>query len=221
MDDLIESFQIQSEFVMLCEGHGDNEFFKKLIQQYKLPNFDFPFPPLTNDGSDAEGRPLHSRDGFGNMLEKLAAYFDFNKSHPVRGILIAADATDRPKASLTHIRKQIEAVPDFGVPNEQRSLEPSKAGWPAIGIILIPMDSPGGLETLCVAAMSEAFAGELECTEKFLECCPQEPGLWGREKADKVRLQCLIAATYKPNPTRSLRYAFTKLRKAAPAIDIA
>ena len=70
---------ILSRHIMLCEGSGDNEFFKRLIRSRNgLPEFCFPFPPEAKVSAQETGT-LHGRDNFVNMLKVLNLYF---KAYP-------------------------------------------------------------------------------------------------------------------------------------------
>jgi hypothetical protein len=214
---------LSQPLVMLCEGRSDNEFFKRLISSRHIPDFCFPFPPADEDRSEETGS-LHGRDGFVNMLRVLNLYFKLypERREQVRGILIAVDAANNATESFKHVTKQIIAAGQFGEPKKPLDIG-RNAPHPPISVLLVPGSTEadkGGLESLCIQAMSD-FAKELECVEAFFECCPTDFAKWNAETFDKARLRCLIAATYEHDPTRSTSTAFAKYQKKhPPAIDI-
>jgi hypothetical protein len=212
---------IAEQRIMLCEGGADNEFFKRLIRSRGgLPTFCFSFPP---EAKNEEAGTLHGRDNFVNMLKVLNLYF---KAYPERiadieGILLALDAGDDAAQAFDDARKQIVAAGQFGEPKAATEIARNPP-HPPITVLVVPpgKHAVGGLETLCINAMSDDFAKELKCVEDFFECCPTDFSKWNSETRHKAWLRCMIAATYEPDPTRSTSTLFAKLRNKQPAIDI-
>jgi hypothetical protein len=217
MADVPPPLRIDQSLIMLCEGDADNEFFRRLIRSRQLPAFCFPFPPI----GSSEGPPLYGRDGFVNMLGRLNSLFRLNPEleKSIRGILIALDSTNAPNDSFTLARDQIATAGEFGVPPVLGAAALS-ANRPPIAIITVPTGSAGSLETLCVAALRARFPDHANCMDAFLECCPTDYTTWNAEGLDKARLRCMIAATYRSDPSRSTRLIFAHRNSDDPAVDI-
>ena len=109
MTEVPDPYSIDQPLIMLCEGQGDNEVFRRLVEAKNLPEFSFPFPPKTKQEGDDE-KPLHGKDGFVNMLSRLNSYYDLfpDRSQKLKGILICVDSRDKPPSTFRHVCKQIE-----------------------------------------------------------------------------------------------------------------
>jgi hypothetical protein len=211
-----EPHKITQPLILLCEGGADNEFFKRLVRSRKLSPFCFPFPP-----DKSEGPPLYGRDGFRNMLSVLNSYFNLDPelNKRTKGILIALDSANDHRESFSAAREQIIEATTFGVPQAAGEVASSN-DRPPIAVITVPGNEPGSLESLCVKAMRDAFPDHAKCMDAFFECCPSDYDTWNSEGRDKARLRCLIASTYRPDPSRSTRLIFAGRNGEAPAIDI-
>jgi hypothetical protein len=205
-------FELSKPLILITEGKSDNLFFSKLLRAKELPEFDMPF------GVD----PYHSESGFIHCLRALNGMFTSDRTlrERIKGVLIVADAKDVPIAAFGSVRKQIRDAGKFGVPTTQYEVATSAHGWPAIAVMLLPGDRPGGFETLCYAALSSTNCANAECVAAFIECSTIVPDEWSREKLDKVRLQCLVGVTYKENPTAGATYLFSAHKGKPPPVDI-
>jgi hypothetical protein len=76
--------------------------------------------------------------------------------------------------------------------------------------MLVPDERhPGGLETLCLQHLRTKLPSVYNCAEKYLACDDIQALKWkSREKQDKARYQCMIAATNEDDPNKSLTYSF-------------
>jgi hypothetical protein len=217
------TYLFEGEYVLLCEGPADKAFFRELIRRQRLPTFDFPWPPTPEDQAPASAKKLFGKDAFGKMLEALDGLFELfpERLTQIRAILIAADAAQDETSSFRHITNQIQTIPNFGIPTALGQPAASHHGRPPVGVLLVPGDGrPGGLETLCVDAFREQQSQVCTCMEAYLECPPIDLSGWTPENQDKARLQCLIAATNKDDPNKTLRWAFSA-SSSSPIIDIA
>jgi len=219
-----DPFPITKNFVMLCEGKADNEFFRKLISHHKLPEFDFPFPPEAGrfEPDDISGLTLYGSSGYKDMLKSIATYLGYfpELKDQLKGILIVADATGKPSEVLKNIRKQVKAVGNFGIPAKPMDTTASADGYPSLSILLLPINGVGGIETVCLGDIGSRYRIEMECLESFLECCPTGPLKWPAEKLGKAKFHALVAATYKHDPSRALSMAFKKQTKQPPVLEI-
>jgi hypothetical protein len=161
---------LNKRYVALTEGEADNNFLQKLIATHSLPSFAFPFPPLDGGHVRPGAGPYYGRDGFVHMLRALNDYFSLNEAARarVKGILIVTDTTDNPARGVQDIRRQIRSVGQFGVPATAQSITPSTEGFPSVSTLQVPCDgTPGGLETLCFAAVAERYQDQAACLTTF------------------------------------------------------
>jgi hypothetical protein len=188
---------LKSEFVLLCEGGADRQFFRKLTEKRAgLAKFDFPFPT----------DKLHGNGAFGGMLMALRG--DRVGFARLKGVLVVADSTDDPPVLFKLICDQIRLVGGFGVPS--KLLEIARApGQPAIAIMLLPDEStPGALETLLAREITEKSPWITPCVDQFLRCDKVEAHAWPAEKRDKARFHSMVAALNREDPSRAATYVF-------------
>jgi hypothetical protein len=190
--------ELKEERVLLCEGLADERFFQKLIEQRGLPKFDV---------FHAEGKgkfPLLLRGIRGDPA-------GFSR---VRGVLIVADSGDDPARSFASIRKQVKKAGSYSLPSAPSSLS---IGRPRVSILLLPIGSPGSLESLCLRALVGRKQWLYQCLDEFLSCGQIGAMNWPPEKLAKARYCSAVAATYKRDPSQALSWAF-KSRPKNPAM---
>ncbi|MBV8415208.1 MAG: hypothetical protein JO251_08360 [Verrucomicrobia bacterium] len=217
------TYLFEGEYVLLCEGLADKAFFRELARRQRLPNFDFPWPPAPEDKAPEAAKKLFGKEAFGKMLAALDGLFDLfpERLTQIKAILIAADTAEDGASTFGRIRNQILKIPNFGIPTAIGQPAASQHGRPPVGVLLVPGDGrPGGLETLCVDAFREKHSQVCRCMEDYLRCHPIDLSDWTPESQDKARLQCLIAATNRDDPNKTLRWAFSS-SSGSPIIDIA
>lgn len=190
--------ELRHEHVILCEGLADQNFLRKM-QEHRagIPAFDM-LPPNEHHGSG----------NFGRML--LALRGDRVGFTRLRGVLIVADSHDDPCKTFKGIKKQIEEVGRYPVPNKLMTIAPRTADHPAVCVMLLPDErNPGGLETLCVRYLTRHPHTWINaCVESFLRCDKIEAHTWGPETLDKSRYECVVAATNRDDPSKAVAYAF-------------
>ena len=211
-------FVLKHEFVILCEGRADKAFFRKLIDKRNItPNFDIPFPEEPEELED-DAKALASVGAFANMLRALRA--NPAAFARIKGVILIADSAIDPSAVFGKVCAKIREAGQYGVPTKPCETVRSSNGHPAICVLLIPDDKhPGGLETLCLQYLRTKLPEVYNCAEKYLACDDIKALTWqSREKQDKARLQCLIAATNEDDPNKSLTYAFNEF--SGPIISV-
>jgi hypothetical protein len=188
---------LREQLVLLCEGDADRQFFRKLIaKRAGLPQFEIPFP------TDA----LHGNTAFGGMLDAL-------RSNPaglrrVRGVLIVADATDKPSDIFNSICNQIRSAGGFPVPNEVLEVAHSD-DYPCVAIMLVPLNGAlGCLETLLIEEILSREGWVRECVEKYFQCNSMTVNTWPVEKREKARFHSMIAVTNKDDPSKAASQVF-------------
>ena len=219
----LDTFVFEEEFVLLSEGPADRAFFEKLAEAKKIPAFDFPWP-IDGDAVSAEQQKLHGKSGFVDMLKM------FNRLkalHPIetertKGILIVADACDKPEDTFTAIKQQITNATKFGVPNAALELAKSKDGNPTIAVMLMPPKGSGSLRTLCVKHLSDRHKDVATCMESYLKCEGVAKSMkeWNAEKTDKAKLQTLVAVVNKDDPNKTIRRLFSTTKTVEARINV-
>lgn len=194
------TIEILSPYVILCEGKADQAFLRALRDRRNLPSFDLPFPVFGLPKNDPR---LDSIDGFGNMLEKIKdeAALDVTLWSHLRGIVMVADAAAKPAATIRKIAKMSREA-GFGAPAATGKWAESPIPLLPVSTLLLPHDTAGGLETMCLRFLRTRHAKVAECLDDYLSCIP--PQTRGPEKQDKAALACLIAAIDRDNPTHAL-----------------
>jgi hypothetical protein len=198
---------LTEDFVMVCEGLADKEFFDNLLRARNLTRFDV----LAANGWQS----------FNDLVQRLSSYFELKPEQrdKTRGLLIVADARDNPSQTFQDIAGLIPAELGYGVPVGELQVGASLKGLPPVAIMLIPGGiDPSSLETLCVEAMLETKPDLRACVETFLSCGSINARNWSREKQDKARLQCLIASTNENDPNKGVSHAFGE--SSGPIIDV-
>jgi hypothetical protein len=174
-------------WLILCEGNGDVTFLDKLLLANGL-NGDFQVIS-PNKGNGAFGAFLRT-------AHDAAATFRETVQH----VILMVDNDDDPSKSFAEIQEQLRTAGGFPVPGAQRELAKGK-GYPSIVVLMIPLDRPGNLETLCVEAAEQKWA----LTTKVAGFMQQTPAKdWGPSKQAKMQLQTIFASTCKYRPDCTL-----------------
>jgi hypothetical protein len=210
---LKEDFVFENDLVVICEGPADKAFLKKLAIVRGLPHFDCPWPADRDVDSEAPIKAfnLAGKDKFGVVLDALEGQIIQNpEEKKIKGVVFVADAGDDPSQTFRSLADKIRQVKKWGVPDNPYTVKQSSSGIPSVAIILVPPDNqPGGLETLCVDFFREKRPEIFGCMEAYLKCGSISVATWNAEKQAKAKFQCLIAATNKDDPNKSLRHIFT------------
>lgn len=194
---------LQSSGFILCEGQGDQAFFRHLIRERPLPEFQIDFPKK-------EGAPA-GKDAFGQYLTALRAGRGFEK---LSGILVVSDNDDDPEGSFAQVRQQIRSAGKYAVPN--KPLETAKAdGVPAIVVLMLPWpEMPGNLETLCLPSAYDKWPEIRACLDAYCRCAGTDN--WGPRRQSQMRMRCLLSATCASDPNTGLPYAWSRSETLIP-----
>ena len=196
------AIELREKLVLLCEGEADKNFFTALISARNgLPKFDIPFP------NKVDAATLHGSSAFGGMLRAIrGAGFDFKN---IEGVLIVADSATKPNDTFRTICKQIRQPGGFPIPHTIDSVAPRTEDHPAVAIKLLPaLTKPGGLETLCVEALSSMHPWLMKCVDEFLTCGGGKALTWSPEKQDKAKYAAMVAASNSKDPGKAVSRAF-------------
>ena len=212
--------------VLLPEGRLDKRFFQKLIEIRGLDAFDMPWPWIERESSHPPAKNYLGGDSFGGMLEALDAHISA-KISIISGILIVADARDKPRQTFQNVRNQIQEVrrkqkvEKFPLPSRLMQISPGKGNMPSIAIMLVPLSGAGSLETLCVDYLklhkSKKYSGVHKNVDTFLTTKPTDISTWSKERQGKAYLQCMLASTHEKNPALHAQQSFSN---QSPIIDL-
>jgi hypothetical protein len=203
-------FSITKEFVILCEGAADQVFFDRLLKERGIAYVDVP-------RHEDLGRH-YGWQGLGRMLNGLAG--DPAGYSKIKGVLLIADSADDPVERFEEICKKVSKDGPFLKPNgfmqpaAPYEIAKQAEGHPTISIFMVPQDTPGALETLCVDAIVDKNPWLNDCINAYLSCGSLEVRNWPAEKRDKARMQCISAVLYREDPNKPLQHVLS----ASPTI---
>jgi hypothetical protein len=130
---------------------------------------------------------------------------DFDK---LTDLVLVCDSGDNPESRVRRLRKQIEdansALGRKVFADVPAANAVSDSGVPRVHLLRIPMDSAGGLESICVnAARDKLNNGENvgSTIEGWVNTFAASAcDGWTTEKRDKLRLQAFLSAAWKSKP---------------------
>lgn len=179
--------RFEREWLVLCEGFGDKNFLRNLIDAidaHRVPG-DFQLHVPSGGG----------RGAFGSFL--ATAYDqseDFRAN--VKAVLVVSDNDDDPRASFEAVRRELGKAEGYGVPDAEWQVAKAP-DRPAVVILMIPPGEPANLETMCARAACRKF-GIGAALEAYVGATPA--AAWGPSKQAKMRMHALLAATCATKP---------------------
>ena len=187
--------------LILCEGQGDQSFFRHLILERLLPSFDVYYPSLPHTFSGG-------RQAFGQMLQALSAVRGFNE---LKGILVVSDNDENPSRSFQEVAQQISAAEGFARPASPLTIARTNH-IPPLVVLMIPWTAqPGTLETLCLISASAERPALRDCLNTYADCTDAID--WPISKRDKMRLRCMLSASCPTDPNTSLVHTWSAGRE--------
>lgn len=177
-------------WVLLCEGKGDVEFYKLLLKEHNLEsNFQIEKPQF---------KPNHDggRGSFGHYLKDLRLNPSWRKA--VKAVLIVSDNDADPAESFAEVQADLKNAPGYGVPDKPGIAAKSTDGLPSVIVMMVPIDSPGSLETLCLQPAYDNWPDILGPLDDFVSRTPAKD--FTLVKQAKMRLQSLLSSTNEKNP---------------------
>lgn len=186
-------FEFKTPWLILCEGSSDKIFFDGLIAAKGLSSkFYVQFP-------DREGSSKGGVSKYENWLRTAYVASSSFKSN-VEAVIVVADKDDDADASFREVQRQLQATEGFPIPSSERTLA-RKENYPAVAILMIPIEELGNLETLCLRSANDKWHLSI-ASEKFLAASPAAN--WSISKQSKAKLNAIIAVTCEANPDASL-----------------
>ena len=178
--------------LILCEGTTDKAFFCELIRAKRLPDFQVNFPYDAKETSSGVTK-------FGRFLEG-AKVVDFQQI--VQGLLLVADRDDNSARQFDLVCDQLRDE-GFGVPARELEFVRSPQGLPPVAIMMLPLNQQeGNLETVLRPVALDHWNTLADPLDNYFQA--SEAVRWNLGRQDKMKIQCLIAATCEPNPCGSI-----------------
>jgi hypothetical protein len=175
--------------VLLCEGVGDERFFRRLFEQRNIgSNFHIRVP-------FREGEYGGGVTNFGSDLTRISVNESFLEN--VKAVLVVADNDSNMEESFAAVQAELRKAEGFGVPDAERTVGKSTYPLPQVVVLMIPPGTTGNLESLCLTAAYSKFGLE-QHLDAFVANTPAHE--WSIGKQSKMRMQALLAATNKRRP---------------------
>lgn len=182
-------------WLLLCEGEADKRFFDQLIARHNIfrDRFDVHFPSRHAQDSGGRGK-------FGSWLSTT---YETSESFrdKVQAVLIVSDNDDDPGDSFVQVQAGLQRA-GFGTPDRDRIVARAD-DRPATVVLMIPIDEPGNLETLCVRAAYNKWNIQA-AIEGYVQATPASN--WRLGKQSKTKIQAILAATCETKPDTNLAY---------------
>jgi hypothetical protein len=190
--------QITGERLIVGEGDSDATFFKLLCNAKGINGFDI--------------HGVNGNTSFGTFLKAAKAI----AGPRLKSVILVADNDETPDDSFQTVRGQI---PDgWGHPNNpfERIRRPDT---PYIAVIMLPFpkitaSSHGCLESMLLQAAEPTLAAQTECLNAFCDCVGSDE--WNVTARDKMRLRCLMSASFRDDPNAGLQYSLKPERGLIP-----
>jgi len=191
-------------WVLLCEGRGDERFFTKLFKTHGVgKNFTIKVPFSGKGALDEFG----GRESFGSYLMRASVNERFIDN--VKAVLVVADNDDDPALGFQKVIEELKMVDGWPVPEVERKAF-KKDGAPTVVVLMLPIDEPGNLETVCLEAAYAKFGLEEEVAE-FSAKTPAND--WPISKRSKMEMQVLLASNNRKQPDAGFAASWSQKEK--------
>jgi hypothetical protein len=193
----------QAPYYVICEGPADRALITRLLQ-VRWGVTDFSVRCTHSDDPDN-----HQCAGKSGLTATLRAADAVRAIHPraARGIAIVFDSDDNPTANFKSILDSIKAAKlSYPVPTAPLEIARRKDA-PSIAIALLPWhDTQGHLDELVFEALQQSHADLLQPIADYRTATAHRTGTWRFSIQSKMKLRCMIAASFEKDPSRSLAY---------------
>jgi hypothetical protein len=177
------------ERLLVCEGQTDVYLFRQLLRIKAISGFDMDYPKIDDD-------PSGGVDKFGQHLRNVALQEDFIAN--VKTIIVVSDNDDN--RAFGRVCHQIQHA-GYSVPQKAGEFV-STRNRPRLGILMIPSDPPGCLETLCRQAAERKWPALVQPLNAYMLASPSSQ--WSATKQSKTAVECIMAATCRQQPEVTL-----------------
>ena len=193
---------ISTDFLIVCEGDGDEAFFRHLCTERGIQGYKAEKTGTGNSGFLPYFQGLLGRSG----IERL------------KGVIVVSDNDDAPDESFSEVRDQLKKAK---VPHPENALEIVK--WPtldfALSVMMIPFSSGkcerGCLETLLLESVTQKFPDLHDCCNRYTACVGADH--WANSQSiDKMKLRCMLSAAWEEDPNLGLQHALNPTKALVP-----
>lgn len=195
--------EISGDRLIVGEGDGDAAFLKVLCEVRGINRFD-----------------IHGISGNTSFKPFLAAVKGLY-GNKLRSVILVADNDETPHDLFLRVRGQIpDGWPHPNNPLEKARIEKgNRPETPYIVIIMLPFprigaSSHGCLESMLLQAAEPTLVPQTSCLETYCACIGT--GAWSMTARDKMRLRCLMSASFPEDPNAGLRYSLRPERGLIP-----
>lgn len=201
---LSQKITITGERLIVGEGASDAAFFNFLCQERAINGF--------------EVHGVSGNSSFGNFLKAAKAMT--GTPSKLKSVILVADNDETPDDSFRNVRGQI---PDeWAHPNrpQEKAYRPDT---PYMVIIMLPSPKIGAsghgcLESMLLQAAEPTLAAQTACLNAYCGCIGV--GGWNITARDKMRLQCLMSASFPEDPNTGVQYSLKPERGLIPLTHV-
>jgi len=194
---------ISGDRLIVGEGDSDAAFLKFLCEARGINGFDI--------------HGVSGNTSFGNFL-KAAQSLAGTK---LRSVLLVADNDETPDDNFKIVKGQIPT----GWPHPNNPLEKArivkggKPESPYIVIVMLPFpkigaSSHGCLESMLLQAAEPNLPAQKDCLDTYCICTGSDK--WNITARDKMRLRCLMSASFGEDPNAGIQYSLKPERNLIP-----
>jgi hypothetical protein len=165
---------IESETLLLVEGNDHRNFFEAFRDHLAIPEMQ-----------------IENYGGVSQLSGVLAAYASSREFGTVRRLGIVRDAESSAVSAFQSVRSALHRA-NLALPERIGAVA---TGDPMVGVLVLPDDGPGMLETVLARCFAETR--EDDCIERFFQCVKAD----GRTilRSEKARTCAYLATTRDPH----------------------
>jgi hypothetical protein len=195
----LSKVELTGRRIIIGEGDGDSTFLKYLCQVRGIGDYQF-----------------WSAKGNTDFGQAMRAVIGATGSSRLESVILVADNDETPGDNFASVRRQI---PDAW-PRPNNPLERARRnGAPNVVILMIPYprigdSSHGCLESMLLQAAEAQLVAQVDCLNAYCDCIGTNQ--WTRTSRDKMRLRCLVSASYPEDPNAGLQYSLKPDRNLIP-----
>ncbi len=194
----IQPIKIAGERLIVGEGDSDAVFLRFLCDVRGINNFQI--------------QNVTGNTSFGSFLQGVKGVV----GSKLKSLILVADNDETPDDLFQRVRRQI---PD-GWARPNNPLEKAqRPDTPQVVIIMLPFPrigatSHGCLESMLLQAAEPTLAAQTACLDTYCDCIGT--GAWSMTARDKMRLRCLMSASFQNDPNAGIPYCLRQERGLIP-----
>jgi hypothetical protein len=185
---------------LVGEGKGDSAFFQHLC-----------------DVRGVTGFQIEQSGGTGHFQSYLSGLVSRTNFDRLKALLVVGDNDETPTDSFNQIRSYLKKA-KLPVPSEAFKVKRNHPEELAVVVLMIPFTKAGGatrgcLETVLLPAIEAHRPAVKACVDSYQTCLAAN---WTKNKTDKFRVRCSIAAMWPADPNFGLQFALEPARDMIP-----